>query len=202
MALLGEEVVEEWLNRQGYFTIRGIKVGLHEIDILAFKPHLDGHHECRHIEVQVSTNPVSYVSSVPKAIQKKTGVGPNSSKKRTPAQLAQGVHEWIQKKFDHPKKVALRKRLFPGNWTRELVVNAVKYPEELDLFRKAGITIIRFAEIVRQMQQTTFTIKSAAGSDLLTLMMLGKEQTEEDVERARQTGRGSRVPQHRRYAAR
>ena len=24
MSLLTEEVVEEWLNRQGYFTIRGI----------------------------------------------------------------------------------------------------------------------------------------------------------------------------------
>lgn len=26
MALLAEEIVEEWLNRQGYFTIRGIKM--------------------------------------------------------------------------------------------------------------------------------------------------------------------------------
>jgi hypothetical protein len=32
MALLAEEIVEEWLNRQGYFTIRGIKKGVHEID--------------------------------------------------------------------------------------------------------------------------------------------------------------------------
>lgn len=31
MSLLGEEVVEEWLNRNGYFTIRGIKVGVDEI---------------------------------------------------------------------------------------------------------------------------------------------------------------------------
>jgi len=38
VALLAEEVAEEWLNRQGYFTIRGIKLGVHEIDILAFKP--------------------------------------------------------------------------------------------------------------------------------------------------------------------
>jgi len=30
MALLAEEVVEEWLNRQGYFTIRGIRLGVHE----------------------------------------------------------------------------------------------------------------------------------------------------------------------------
>ena len=33
MALLAEEIVEEWLNRQGYFTIRGVKVGVHEMDL-------------------------------------------------------------------------------------------------------------------------------------------------------------------------
>ena len=38
MSLLAEEVVEEWLNRNGYFTIRGIKVGVDEIDILAIRP--------------------------------------------------------------------------------------------------------------------------------------------------------------------
>lgn len=37
MALIAEEVVEEWLNQQGYFTIRGIKIGVHEMDILAVK---------------------------------------------------------------------------------------------------------------------------------------------------------------------
>jgi hypothetical protein len=37
MALLAEEIVEEWLNRHGYFTICGIKMGVHEIDLLAVK---------------------------------------------------------------------------------------------------------------------------------------------------------------------
>ena len=35
MALLAEEIVEEWLNRQGFFTIRGIKQGTQEIDLLS-----------------------------------------------------------------------------------------------------------------------------------------------------------------------
>jgi hypothetical protein len=35
VALLAEELVEECLIRQGYFTNRGIKVGVHEMDILA-----------------------------------------------------------------------------------------------------------------------------------------------------------------------
>lgn len=37
MALLVEKIVEEWLNRQGYFTLRGIKMGVQEIYLLAVK---------------------------------------------------------------------------------------------------------------------------------------------------------------------
>lgn len=33
MALLAEQLVEEWLNRQGYFTIRCIKIGVH-VDLI------------------------------------------------------------------------------------------------------------------------------------------------------------------------
>ncbi len=47
MALLGEEVVEEWLNRKGYFTIREIKLGVHEIATLALRPGPEGENECR-----------------------------------------------------------------------------------------------------------------------------------------------------------
>ncbi len=180
MAILAEEVVEEWLNRQGYFTTRGIKLGVHEIDILAFKPGDKGRHECRHIEVQVSTNPIAYISKVPKAIQKKRGIGPDNAKERTTAELRTGIAEWIEKKFDHPKKEALRQRLFRGKWTRELVVNVVKHPNELDLFREAGVTIIRFSDIVQEMQGSKTLIKAAAGNDLLTLMLLGKKEAEQD----------------------
>ena len=47
MALLAEEIVEEWLNRQGYFTIRGIKMGVQEIDLLAVQLPMDGKVKCR-----------------------------------------------------------------------------------------------------------------------------------------------------------
>ena len=61
MALLAEELVEEWLNRQGYFTIRGIKIGVQELDLLAVR-FKDGKSECRHIEVQASMRPMSLQS--------------------------------------------------------------------------------------------------------------------------------------------
>jgi len=172
MALLGEEVVEEWLNRQGYFTIRGIKLGVHEIDILAFRPSQLGDHECRHIEVQISTNPIAYISKVPKRIQKERGISPDNAKVRSLDELREGVREWVAKKFDLPKKIALRNKLWSGSWTKELVVNAIKHPEEIDVFRRAGITVLRLDEIVREMVSMHAIISSAAGSDLLNLMHL------------------------------
>lgn len=50
MALIAEEVVEEWLNRKGFFSIRGIKLGVREMDILAVR-HGEGGIDRRHYEV-------------------------------------------------------------------------------------------------------------------------------------------------------
>lgn len=174
MSLLGEEVVEEWLNRNGYFTIRGIKVGVDEIDILAIRPLLDGKHECRHIEVQISINPISYITKVPAAIRKQTGIGPHNAKKRDVAQLTQGVHEWVEAKFNQPRKVDLRNRLCPDSWTNELVVGTVKHEDELDLLKQAGVTIHRLKDILSEMAEKSTVVKAAAGADLFDLMLLGE----------------------------
>ena len=174
MALLGEEVVEEWLNRKGYFTIRGIKIGVDEIDILAIKPRLEGGYDCRHVEVQVSVNPISYVSKVAKTIQKQRGIGPHNARKRDEAELKQGIAEWIMNKFNHPRKAELRQRLCPGNWTTELVVGAVKHEEEIALFKEAGIEIHRLRDIIEEMDKGGATVQAAAGADLLDLMLISK----------------------------
>ncbi|MBN2019009.1 MAG: hypothetical protein JW749_02155 [Sedimentisphaerales bacterium] len=102
---MAEEVAEKRLNRQGYFTIRGVKPGVDEIDILAFKPNADGTPECRHIEVQASTNPIAYISKVPRDRQKEEGIGPNCAKKRSDNELKEDINEWVEKKFERPRKV-------------------------------------------------------------------------------------------------
>ena len=174
MALLGEEIVEEWLNRQGYFTIRGIKLGNDEIDILAMRPLADGKHDCRHIEVTISINPISYITKVPAAVRKATGRGAHNAKKRDVTQLTQGVHEWIEAKFDLLRKVEMKNRLCPGTWTKELVVGTVKHEGELDLLRQAGITIHRLRDVLSEMVEDRSVIKAAAGADLFDLMLLRK----------------------------
>ena len=37
MAALAESLVDEWLNRQGFFTVRGLKHGVDEIDLLGVR---------------------------------------------------------------------------------------------------------------------------------------------------------------------
>ncbi|MFO0780852.1 MAG: hypothetical protein U0519_03120 [Candidatus Gracilibacteria bacterium] len=173
MALLAEEIVEEWLNRQGYFTIRGIKIGVDEIDILAIKPSEDGRIECRHFEIQCSMRPVGYISSVPREIQKATGRASGSAKARTVEELAAGVKEWIEKKFNAKKKIDLMKRLYPSTWSRELVINVVRSNDEIEFMRKNGITIHNFKDIVSNLSQNVGMLQSATGADLTDLIMMG-----------------------------
>jgi hypothetical protein len=172
MSLLAEEIVEEWLNRQGYFTIRGVKVGVHEIDLLAVRPTIAGL-ECRHIEVQASVRPMSYLTDLPIAVQKATGRKPRSAKVRSEVDLQQGVREWISRKFDDPHKIKLRNQLAPGPWSRELVLHMVKHENELKLVAESGITIHRLRDVVKHLKVGRLPIAGAAGAHLLDLVALG-----------------------------
>ena len=65
MALLAESLVEEWLNRQGYFTIRGVKHGVDKMDLLAVRPQdsqIVGWHD-RRVRSLVQPVPISERSS-------------------------------------------------------------------------------------------------------------------------------------------
>jgi hypothetical protein len=171
MALLAEELVEEWLNRQGFFTIRGVKLGVHEIDLLAMRPTNQGL-ECRHVEVHVSVRPIGYIAGIPRAAG-----GPALAKARDQKQVEEAVREWIKKKFDHPEKNRLRQELAPGRpWSRELVVHILRYESEADVFRKNGIIIHRLANIVSVLKREQLMLEAAAGSHLVDLVALGGEK--------------------------
>lgn len=174
MALLAEELVEEWLNRLGYFTIRGIKIGVHEIDLLAVRFN-GGTVECKHIEVQASINPVSYVTGVSKNIQARDGRPSNSAKMRTHEELTECVQEWIEKKFHKDIKEKMRLKLVPtAKWSHELVVNKIKFPEEMELIQKSGIGIIYLSKIISDLERDKTVIEGASGSDFVDLVLLKK----------------------------
>lgn len=169
MALLAEEIVEEWLNRRGYFTIRGAKSGVDEIDILAIRPGVSGI-ECRHVEVQASTNPISYISPTTKAARN-GGAKTNSAKKRTPDYLNACVDEWLEKKFFSTKKKRVRDSLAAGPWNLELVVHRVRHPDELECIASRGIVVHRLARVIESLVGSENVIGSAAGSSLIELVL-------------------------------
>jgi hypothetical protein len=171
MALLAEEIVEEWLNRQGYFTIRGVKLGVHEIDLLAVRFTSAGY-ECRHIEVQASVRPVSYLTKLPKNVVKSTGRAAGSTKFRLDAELRAGIREWIHNKYDRSVKKKARLTLAPGPWSRELIVHEVKFPEELEIIASLGVTVRRLADVLEELKCMKMLLPGAAGAHLVDLITL------------------------------
>ena len=82
MALFAETLVEEWLNRRGYFTIRGAKGGLLEMDLLAIR-HRKDEPKALHVEVQASTGPISWITKWTPELQRELKIGANNARKRT-----------------------------------------------------------------------------------------------------------------------
>ena len=178
MALLAEELVEEWLNRKGHFTIRGAKLGVHEMDLLAIRGD-----ERRHVEVQASVNPISYLFPLPKEIQKATGRGPSSAKRRSEDELDKGADEWVARKFDHPKKVELRSRLAPGKWTREVVLHELHHEEEiLPRLAERGVIVHRLRDVLADLRRGGGVITKAAGGDFVDLVSVGEATPSADGE--------------------
>jgi hypothetical protein len=162
LPLLAEEVVQEWLKRQGYFTIRGIKAGNSEIDLLAVRVvHGDGplRLDCRHVEVHVSHNPIKYITRT-------------SAKRVVGEELCEGVEAWVTKKWKDKRKEQIRQRLAPGDWSLEFVVHRYKHPEEIELMREYGITIVSFADVVHDLKRRGEVVPVAGGADIMGLILL------------------------------
>ncbi len=158
MALLDEQLVEEWLNRQNFFTIRGIKCGVDEIDLLAIRPMPEGL-ECWHVEVQISYRPVGYIG------------GDTSARRRTPDQLRAGVVQWVEKKFTSLRKIQRRNEILPGAQWRNFLVHAVLKDEaELPLMQELGVELIPYRQVLLELCNDTKSSSSSAASGIIEML--------------------------------
>ena len=155
MGLLAEELVQEWLNSQGFFTIRGARAGYRELDLLAVRQGPSGV-ELRHVEVQASPRPIGYITL-------------KGAARRGPEELRAAVAAWVAGKFDDPKARALRERLWAGEWTRELVVHRVMDESELALIVQAGVVIHRLRDLVPAIGRDAL-LRTTHGNDLVELL--------------------------------
>jgi hypothetical protein len=97
--------------------------------------------------------------------------------------LVVGVQEWVTKKFRRNDKQALMQRLWPGNWSSELVVNNVKSLEELDLIKAQGVLVHQLQDIVHALGTERFIVPSAAGADFIDLIQIGAQTSQHSITR-------------------
>lgn len=158
MALLDEQLVEEWLNRQNFFTMRGIKYGVNEIDLLAIRPTPKGM-ECWHVEVQISYRPVGYIG------------GNTSARRRNPSQLRAGVEQWVEKKFTSYKKVERRHQILPTAQWRYFLVHAVLKDEaELPIMQELGVEAIPYGKVLSDLCSDKMGGSSSAASGIVEML--------------------------------
>jgi hypothetical protein len=168
MALLAESLVEEWLNRDGYFTIRGVKHGLAEMDLLAVRPQSDGV-VGRHVEVTVSFRPIGYIARGPVGDSGHRG---SYVRKRTLEQVRACAHSWVEAKYLAPDKVQLRSNLWPGvKWSFHLVHGVIRYPQELEAFANEGIICHPFHQLLSDLSKRNgCSYSGSAGGDLAEII--------------------------------
>jgi hypothetical protein len=118
-------------------------------------------------------NPVSYISSVPKSVQKAEGRAAGSAKLRSPEELQCGVDEWIEKKFLNSKKAKLRRQLLRGNWSFHFVIGEIRHEVELAAFESSNVHITRLSAVISDLRRGKFGVFTASGKDLCDLIAMG-----------------------------
>jgi hypothetical protein len=179
MALLAESLVEEWLNREGYFTIRGVRHGLGEMDLLAVRPQSNDIVGW-HVEVQASFRPIGYIAREPAGDPKRRG---SYVRVRTPEQVQVCARAYVNAKFRAPDKVQLRERLWPSvTWSFHLVHAVVRYPQELEAFAHEGVTCHAFHQLLSDLSRRDGrSFSGSAGGDLAEIISYYKKHGMENA---------------------
>ncbi len=169
MPLLAEQLVEEWLHGQGHFTIRGLKLGVHEADLLGVR-FVGGKAEGIHVEVSISTNPVGYMCNLTAKDSKSLGIAVGSAKRRSDDLLQKTAAAWVEKKFCHPRKAEAKRQLARGVEFRNVFVHGlVNYPAELAHIASLGVDVVPFERVLAECQSGAFKT-GGAGADIASLL--------------------------------
>ncbi len=167
MALLGESLVEEWLNREGFFTIRGVRHGVDEMDLLAIRREPNGKIIGWHVEVQVSFRPIGFIAKLPKGDPNRQSVRARSS-----AEVEECARIWVQAKFKAESKQKMRDKLWPGiKWKYHFVHGVVREPHELKVIAKEGVVLHTFHDILTSLSdRKNHSFSGSAGGDIAEIV--------------------------------
>jgi hypothetical protein len=180
MALLAEQLVDEWLNRNGFFTLRGIKSGVHEIDLLGVRMS-KGRLEGWHVECQVSFRPVSYIGRLSKERQLELGAKSATSAKMRPQHIVKAdMDDWVDKKFKTAKKKEMRDLCWKDiNWQYKFVHGKVREKAELALIEARGFELISFDKVLKELcEHKPGELFGGAGTDIAEIIRYYAEYAE------------------------
>jgi hypothetical protein len=168
VALLGESLVEEWLNREGFFTIRGVKHGVDEMDLLAVRPQSVGEFVGWHVEVQISFRPIGFIAKLPKIGSQSR----QSARKRTIQEVEDCARAWVKAKFHATSKAQVREQLWPGvAWAFHFVHAVVRDRHELEVFASEGVILHSFHDILDSLSKRgSHSFSGSAGGDLAEIV--------------------------------
>ena len=159
MALIDEQLVEEWLNRQNFFTIRGIKTGNDEIDLLAVRHNANGNLDYWHTEVQVSFRPVGYIG------------GNSNASKRTAQHLRDGVSQWVERKFTSQRKIVRRNAIVTNvNWHYILVHAELRDTTELKLIESMNVRLVSYKEVLSDLCNDNVKTSSSIAASIVEIL--------------------------------
>lgn len=156
MAKVAEIIVEEWLNRQGYFTVRSLKK-VNEIDLLAYCPRTG---DALHVEVNGSPDPQGYP-------------GGSNAKSR----MRESIEGHVRKKYRHERVIELRRELLPDrdplrNWRLMLVYNGLKEEKkQRAILRGHDVRPESFSAILRVLK-SGYGLNFETDSDAANLLKL------------------------------
>jgi hypothetical protein len=172
MALLAESLVEEWLNRSGFFTIRGIKHGVGELDLLGIRHEAETTVTGWHVEVQASFRPVGYIARLTSDMARELNKPRTAAINRTPEQIESCARDWVRSKFCAEDKVQVRERLWPGvTWSYHLVHAVVRERQELKVFQQEGVTCHSFDDLLADLsRRPDHAFSGSAGGDLAEIV--------------------------------
>ncbi len=165
MALIDEQLVEEWLNRQNFFTIRGIKSGIDEIDLLAIRHNNDDTTAYWHVEVQVSYRPIGYIG------------GDTNARKRSKQEIRDGVMQWMDKKFLGKRKVDKRNDILPNaEWKYMLVHGEVRDITELKIMEELGVDVVPYKQVLEGLCSDKLKTSSSIATSITEILNYIKQE--------------------------
>jgi hypothetical protein len=148
-----------------------MRAGNAEIDLLTVRCE-DGRTEAKHVEVNVSTNPVGYLTDLTPVLARARGIQTGSARRRESEDVRACVQAWIGKKFEAPARVALREAVWPGlKWDRILVHGRIRFQEERAAFVTSGIILVPIRKVLDDLCGGNLaTFSTSAAGDLVRLI--------------------------------